>query len=97
MLSRMRISAVAAALVVGVGAVAGCTPNPELPEDDAARCSVERRTIQTALEAWKASEGAGDYPAELEELVGVFLAPDGIPFGWLYGTDGATYSLFGPC
>ena len=41
--------------------------------------------------------GAGDYPAELDALVGVFLAPDGITFGWLYGTDGATYSLFGPC
>ena len=96
-MNRMRNAVVSVGAVLSMAVGAACAPPTELPEEELNRCEVERRTIETALAAWVASEGAGTYPALLEELVGVFLAPDTITFDWLYGSDGASYSMFGPC
>lgn len=94
-MDRLRYVAVAlgAGLALTIGA--GCAPMPELPEEDLTRCEVERLTIETALEAWFAEELS--YPATLDELVGTWVEPGSITFDWLYGSDGETYSMFGPC
>lgn len=92
-----RMRQVASALGVGLTLMvgAGCAPLPELPDDELSQCEVERRTIETALEVWLIVEGEGSYPATLEELVGEYV--EDITIDWLYGSDGETYSMFGPC
>lgn len=96
-MSRMRHVAVAVGAGLALTIGAGCAPMPELPEEDLTRCEVERRTIETALEAWFISDGDGSYPATLDELVGTWVEPGFITFDWLYGSDGASYSMFGRC
>lgn len=80
----------------------GCYPQDPLPttttlsEEEANACEIERRTIRTALEAFKASHPEHVYPGSLEELVGPFLdGPPRVP--WTYVSDGSIYSLTGPC
>lgn len=92
---RMRGVVLAVGVVGAVVVGAGCVPLPELPDDELSQCEVERRTIETALEVWLIVEGEGSYPATLEELVGEYV--EDITIDWLYGSDGETYSMFGPC
>lgn len=90
----MRNLLVATALVAGV-ALAGCGPQPPAGPDPAL-CQVERRTIETALVAYWATSGL-EYPASLDDLIGLFLEPGAITLTWQYSSTGADYTLDGPC
>jgi len=96
-MTALRTAAASAALVATAAFGVGCTPTPPPDDESQAACEIERRTIETALEAWSADAGGGQYPATLGELGGVFIKPGSIDLDWIYGTDGASFSLFGPC
>jgi hypothetical protein len=88
----------ALAVAVTMTTAIGCTPmDPPPTTIDTAECDILRRTIRTALEAFRASEVPSRYPASLEELLGVWLDPETSLDGWTYVSDGATYTLAGPC
>ncbi len=96
-MTALRTTAASVALIATVALGVGCAPSP-LPDDGAQQaCEIERATIETALEAWKASDGGGQYPSTFEDLIGVYIKPGSIKVDWLYGSDGASYSLYGPC
>lgn len=74
--------------------VLGCVPVPD-PETEDPICEIERRTIKTALEAYRADSGS--YPAEFADLIGSWLDPDNEYLDWIYTTTGDGYLLVGPC
>ena len=96
-MTALRTVAASAALVAIAAPGVGCTPTPPPDDESQVACETERRTIETALEAWRADAGGGQYPSALEDLDGVFIEPGSIDLDWIYGSDGASFSLFGPC
>lgn len=81
--------------IAGALSLAACTSPPEPGHD--ARCATERRTIETALEAWRAEAVPAVYPTSLQELLGGYLQPEQLSLTWAYTTDGGTYTLVGWC
>lgn len=97
----MRRFAAVVVLVSSSVLAAGCIvpPGPGDPVDpvDPVECATERRTIETALEAARIESASMEYPATLEELVGVWLEPGSIDVDWTYSSTGDSYTLLGPC
>ncbi len=93
----LRTVAAGATLIATSAFGVGCTPTPAPDDETRAACEIERRTIETALAAWNASVGGGQYPSSLADLVGVFIEADWIRLNWIYGSDGASYTMVGPC
>lgn len=103
----MRRLPILGAGIAAAGLLVGCAPvdpaptsttstPPTTSPDELNACLIERRTIRTALEAYKASVPPQAYPGSIDELVGWFLK-NPPQFEWLYTSDGATYSLEGQC
>ena len=95
-MTALRTVAAGAALIAAAAFGVGCTPTPPPDDESRAACEIERRTIETALAAWQASNGGGQYPSSFEDLLGVFLDPDRDYLNWIYGADGASYTLSAP-
>ncbi len=84
----------AVVLLASGSMVLGCVPAPD-PGTDDPNCEVERETIELALEAHLADSGS--YPAELADIIGVWLDPDDEYLDWTYAISGDGYLLVGPC
>ena len=89
----------AAALLLG----ACGTPVPEqattTTEDDSSQhCEVDRKTIETAVEAYAVGEQGGSYPATLQDVVDAgYLRPDTDLSVWTYSSTGTAFTLVGAC
>lgn len=86
----------AVALILAVGACTPVDPPPTTVPADIV-CRADRDTLETAIEAWTVSEGAGRYPDTLEEVAALFLEPDFPLDVWTYTRTVDSYLLTGPC
>ncbi len=92
-------TAAAAALLLGA-----CGTPPPGPDSttttsvDDTRCRTDKKTIETAIEAYAISQVGVNYPATLDEVLDAgFLRPDTDLSIWTYTTTGTEFSLTGPC
>lgn len=88
-------------LVIALLAVAGCgVPEPATSTTSVSSwipdqgCRVERRTIETANEAHKATYGT--YAESLDRLLAEWLEPP-LGYQWTYSSTGSEFTLTGPC
>lgn len=85
-----------ATLLLAVGACTPVDPPPTTVPSDI-ECRIDRDILETAIEAWTASEGAGEYPDTLDEVAALYLEADFRLEVWTYTRTGDGYVLTGPC
>ncbi|MHB1138591.1 MAG: hypothetical protein ACYC2O_06500 [Microthrixaceae bacterium] len=92
---RRKLATVVCGVVVVTGVGCGQNAAPTTTTTiDLADCEVERRTVETTIEAWRATYGT--YPATLDDPVGEFMK--GPPtWTWTYETVDGSFTLTGPC
>lgn len=92
-------TSVAAALLLGAcGTPPPVEPTPTTVDDTTQHCQVERKTIETAVEAYAVGDNGGSYPATLQEVLDAgYLRSNTDLSAWSYSSTGTEFSLTGPC